>query len=369
MPEGPDGPCQAKQYHRSKLLASLFGSILFAGYAGLWVWWGGDLLVTSFSNRWVGLLIFAGGFGLAFEVITLPLAYYGEYLLEHRYELSTQTITRWLSQLVKGLLAGGGIAALVLAGVYALLWYGGQWWWLWIWLGWVGFTVVLAQLFPVLLLPLFYKFKPLEDDRITTALIEMAHDARLKIEGIFSLELSADTKKANAMLTGLGSTRRVYLSDTLLESFSPEEIEVVFAHELGHHKRGHIWKMLLLSAGLSTLHIAVVVYFLNPLRGPQPEYWSEAVGLLPLILLCIVLVDILLTPVQHAISRRFERQCDGDALRDTGNPQAYRSAYRRLAEMNLADPDPHPLVEWYFHDHPAMSKRIALADSMPLSDG
>lgn len=369
MPEEPDGPCQAKQYHRSKLLASLFGSILFASYAGLWVWWGGDFLVTSFSNRWVGLLIFAGGFGLAFEVITLPLTYYCEYVLEHRYELSTQTISRWLSQLAKGWLAGGLIGALLLAGVYALLWYGGEWWWLWIWLGWVGFTVVLAQLFPVLLLPLFHKFKPLEDDRITTALIEMARGARLKIDGIFSLELSIDTKKANAMLTGLGSTRRVYLSDTLLESFSPEEIEVVFAHELGHHTRGHIWKMLLLSAGLSTLHIAVAAYFLNPLRGLQPEYWPDAVALLPLILLCIVALDILLTPVQHAISRRFERQCDADALRGTGNPLAYRSAYRRLAQMNLADPDPHPLVEWYFHDHPAMSKRIALADSMLSSEG
>ncbi len=351
-----------KQYHRAKLLASLLGSALFLGYAGLWAGWGGGGLPEFASNRWVGLFVFSGSFALIFELITLPLAYYSDFVIEHRYELSNQTFARWLSQLVKGWLVGGLIAAGVLAGLYGLLWYGGEWWGVWVWVGWIGLTVVGARLFPVLLLPIFYKSQALTDERITASLVEMAGNASLRIDGIFSLELSSDTKAANAMLAGLGSTRRVYLSDTLLQSFPADEIDVIFAHELGHHTRRHVWKLLFLSAALSTLNIAVLVYFLHPLRGLQAGNWPEAVALLPLIALCMGVLDVLLKPVRHAISRRFERQCDADALRRTQNPQAYRSAMSRLVEMNLADPNPHPFIEWYFHDHPAMSKRIAMAD-------
>lgn len=352
-----------KRYQRAKLLVSLCGSALLLVYAALWAAWGGAELAALTENRWVGLLVFAGCFGLVFELLTLPLTYYADFIIEHRYELSNQTFVRWLGQLVKGWLVGGLIGGLALAGLYGLLWYGGQLWWLWVWVGWIALTVVLARLFPVLLLPVFYKSQILEDERITHSLIKMANDARLRIDGIFKLELSTDTKAANAMLTGLGSTRRVYLSDTLLDSFSPEEIDVIFAHELGHHTRKHIWKMLCLSAVLSTLPIAAVCYFLHPAHGAQAEHWPEAIALLPLIVLCVSLLGMILNPIAHAVSRRFERQCDADALRRTQNPQAYRSAFERLAEMNLADPDPHPFVEWYFHDHPAMSKRIAVADS------
>ena len=356
-----------KRYHRSKLLSDLAGSALFVVYAGAWAWWAGHPILDWSSNRWIGMLVFAGCFGLGFELLTLGLTYYSDFVVEHRYGLSNQTRGRWLNQLFKGLLMGGVLGAIVLAGLYGLLWYGGPRWWLWLWFGWIGLTVVLAKLFPVVLLPVFYKSAVLEDERITTSLARMADDAALRLDGIYSLELSTDTKAANAMLTGLGSTRRVYLSDTLLESFPPEEIDVVFAHELGHHTRKHIRKQLCTSALLATLLIGVVVYFLHPLRGPRPEQWPEAVSMLPLVAMGIAIVSLVLKPVTNAVSRQFERQCDGDALRRTRDPNAYRSAMQRLAGMNLADPDPHPLIEWYFYDHPAMSKRIAMADSAPSS--
>jgi STE24 endopeptidase len=165
------------------------------------------------------------------------------------------------------------------------------------------------------------------------------------------------------MLTGLGSTRRVYLSDTLLDAFEHEEIEVVFAHELGHHTRGHIWKLLALSAVVSTLHVAVLAYFLHPYHGSGPEDFSGAIAVLPLIAVCLGFLSMIIKPLHNAISRRFERQCDGDAIRRTGNPQAFRNTMARLAETNLADPDPHPFIEWYFYDHPAIRKRIASADN------
>ncbi len=355
----------AKQYHRTKLVLSLIGTVVFLIYAAAWVWWGGAGLSRYSDNRWITLFVFAGCFGLLHELLTLPMSYYADYVLEHRYELSNQSFTRWLVQLAKEWLVGGVLAGIALAGLYALLWYGGECWWLWVWSGWLGLTVVLAKLFPVLLLPVFYDSEPLNDERITSSLTAMADDAALRISGIFSLELSKDTKAANAMLTGLGSTRRVYLSDTLLDAFEHEEIEVVFAHELGHHTRRHIWKLLGLSAVVSTLYVAVLAYFLHPYHGSGPEDFSGAIALLPLIAVCLGFLSMIIKPLHNAISRRFERQCDGDAIRRTRNPQAFRSTMSRLAEMNLADPDPHPFIEWYFYDHPAVSKRIALADEPP----
>ncbi len=357
----------AKRYHRAKLVLSLIGTVVFLIYAGVWVWWGGAGLSRCSENRWVTLFVFAGCFGLLHELLTLPMSYYADYVLEHRYELSNQSFTRWLVQLAKEWLVGGLLAGIALAGLYALLWYGGELWWLWIWSGWLGLTVVLAKLFPVLLLPVFYDSAPLDDERIASSLTAMADDAVLRISGIFSLELSKDTKAANAMLTGLGSTRRVYLSDTLLDAFEHEEIEVVFAHELGHHTRKHIWKLLGLSAVISTLHVALLAYSLHPYHGSGLEHVSGAIALLPLIAVCLGFLSMIIKPLHNAISRRFERQCDGDALRRTRNPQAFRSTMSRLAEMNLADPDPHPFIEWYFHDHPAISKRIALADEIAVS--
>jgi STE24 endopeptidase len=224
-----------------------------------------------------------------------------------------------------------------------------------------------VQLFPVLLLPIFLRSQPLQDEALSGRLRTMASESSLQLSGVYRLDLSTDTKAANAMLAGLGSTRRVYLADTLLESFTPGEIDVVFAHELGHHTRRHVWKLLVLSALLATVRVGVLMYFFHPLRGPEAPRWPEAVATLPTVIFWLVVLEFVLKPLRHAVSRRFERQCDRDALRRTADADSYRSALTRLAEMNLADPVPHPVVEWYFYDHPAMCKRLALADTLTES--
>lgn len=355
-------PPQAKPYQRVKLTCSVIGTGIFLLYAGLWVCWGGDAILRWTDSRWLGLLCFAGLFGLVLEVLTLPLDYFADFVVEHRFGLSNQTRWRWFSQTLKGWGVGGLLSGLVLGGLYSCLWYTGDYWWLWVWISWIGLTVVLAQLFPVLLLPVFYKSTPLDDEAITADLTHIAEGTSIRVEGIFSLDLSSDTKAANAMLTGLGSTRRVYLSDTLLESFSGGEIKVIFAHELGHHIYKHIWKLLVLSSVFASVHIGVLVYFLHPLRGLAAEHWPAAVAALPLCALVMAAIGLVVKPLHNAISRHFERQCDREALQRTQDPESYRSAFQRLAEMNLADPRPHPFVEWYFHDHPSIAKRLAMAE-------
>src|SRR5205085_10462689 len=142
---------------------------------------------------------------------------------------------QWIRHRLKGYLVIGPLGAAALAGAYALIWYSGQWWWVFVTLGWLTFTLILGRLLPVVILPLFFKSSRLENGPLADRLRRLVEGTGLRVEGIYRMDLSAMTRKANAGLAGLGRTRRVLLGDTLLNEFSPDEIEVVFAHEVGHH--------------------------------------------------------------------------------------------------------------------------------------
>ncbi len=313
------------------------------------------------ESRWLRLIAVAAIYGIALEILTLPLDFWSGFLLEHRFKLSNQTLAGWAWKRVKGYLVGGPIALGLLCGLYALLWFSGDWWWVYAALGLLLFTVVMGRIAPVLILPLFYKVTPLDNADLLGRLRNLAEGTGLTIEGVYRLGLSAETKKANAALAGLGSSRRVLLGDTLLEEFSPEEIEVVFAHELGHHVYRHIIKMMALSVVLTAGGLWLVDVILRH-AAPALGYTGLAdPAALPLLLLVLMVFGLLLAPAQNALSRFFETQCDRYALDRTGKPDAYRSAFTRLARMNKSDPDPNRFVVWMLYDHPPIRERLAVA--------
>jgi len=231
-------------------------------------------------------------------------------------------------------------------------------------------ALVLGQLLPVVILPLFYKVTRLEDVPLLERLRGLAAGTGLNVEGIYRLHLSAETKKANAALAGLGRTRRVLLGDTLLDEFTPEEIEVVFAHEVGHHVHRHLLKMVVCNVVLAAAGLWLVDQVLRSSAAALGYVATESLPAyqnpvaLPLVLLVLSLFGLVLSPLQNAVSRFFERQCDRYALQRTGLVDAYRSAFTKLARMNKADPDPHPVVVWFFDDHPPIRQRLALADAV-----
>jgi STE24 endopeptidase len=238
----------------------------------------------------------------------------------------------------------------------------------------LALTLLLGQLLPVVILPLFYKVTRLDDPSLLERLQSIAAGTGLKVEGIYRLHLSAETRKANAALAGLGRTRRVLLGDTLLDQFTPEEIEVVFAHEVGHHVHHHlpkmiVWSVLVATAGfwLADLILRHTAERLHYPAGPMPAYADPAA--LPLFMFVLMVFGLLLSPAQNALSRYFERQCDRYALIRTGLRDAYRSAFQKLARLNKADPDPHPLVVWFFEDHPPIRERLRLADTVQSPSG
>ena len=185
----------------------------------------------------------------------------------------------------------------------------------------------------------------------------------LSIEGVYRLDLSVETKKANAMLTGLGRTRRVLMGDTVLNNFTPDEIEVIFAHEIGHHVHRHIRKMLFRGVLTSVVGLWLCDLLLRSVSG-VPDTSQTPTWTLPLLMFALTLFSTLLEPLQNAISRRYERQCDTYAIEKTDNREAYRSAFSKLALLNKDDPDPHPLEVFLFHSHPPIAERLALADEI-----
>jgi STE24 endopeptidase len=360
-------PPEVKRYQRHKLLARVIGLLLSLGglvLLALVALPGLDPILhkTVGESPWLRLIAVAFLCGVTLEALILPVSFWSGFVLEHRYHLSNQTLRAWLWRQVKGYLVSGLIGLPLLLGLYALLWLTGPWWWLWATAGWLAVTLLLGQLLPVLILPLFYTVKRLDDPALEGRLRHLAEGTGLSVEGVYRLHLSEETRKANAALAGLGRTRRVLLGDTLLEGFTPEEIEVIFAHEVGHHVYRHLLKMIAWSVVSAVAGFWLADVVLRAAAGGLGYASFDDPAALPLLLLVLSLFGLVLSPAQNALSRFFERQCDRYALRRTGRPQDYRSAFIKLARLNKSDPDPNPVVAWLFYDHPPIRERLALAE-------
>ncbi len=292
--------------------------------------------------------------------ISLPLSFYSNYVVEHQFALSNQSLRRWLRNWSLSNVLTILLGAALNAGLFWIIWHTGTYWWLIAAAAFFVVSIVLGQLAPVLIVPLFYKVEPIDNAELVTRMKSLAAGTGLTIEGVYRLGLSADTQKANAMLTGLGHTRRVLMGDTLLSKFSPEEIEVIFAHEIGHHVHRHIQKMIAMGVVISLagfwLLDRVIVWWAD-----IPSAAGAPTSALPLVMFTLTAFMLILSPLQNAISRHYERQCDRYALKRTLNPVAYRSAFLKLARLNKADMEPNPVEVFLLHSHPPISERLAMA--------
>src|SRR6266705_2698859 len=301
---------------------------------------------------------------LGYEIITAPIAYYSGFVLPHRYGLSTMTLKSWLGDLFKGLVLGLVLEVLVIELVYALLASQPQTWWLWVALVLLFFSVVMANLAPVLILPIFYKFKPLPEGDLTKRLLALAERAHTRVRGVFTMQMSSKTTAANAALMGLGNTRRIVLGDTMLDRYTPDEIEVVLAHELGHHVHHDIWKLIISQSILTLGGLYLVNVVLHWAVDTQHIYTSLAdPATIPLLLALMGAFGLIVMPIGNALSRAIEYQADEYALQSTRMVEPFKSAMTRLANQNLSDVEPSPIIEFLFHDHPSINKRLKHADN------
>lgn len=359
---------RARRYARIRRRLMLIDLGIGAAYALAWLLLGwSQALADALLNWTMNVYLLVAGYALVFGgiyyILNLPLAYYSGYILPHRFELSTQTLSGWISDQAKGLLVGSVLGLLLLELIYMLLRAAPQAWWLYAALLMLLVNVLLTNLAPVLLFPIFYKFKPLDEEHadLVERLVRLAERAGTHVRGVYQFDMSSRTKAANAALTGLGNTRRILLGDTMLKEFTPDEIETVLAHELGHHVHrdiplGILVESLVTLIGFYLASLALdwgVAYF--GFSGPGD------IAALPLFALVMGAYGLITMPLGNAFSRWRERRADEYALQATGNGAAYASALTRLANQNLAEVDPEPWVELLLYSHPALSKRIAMA--------
>jgi STE24 endopeptidase len=295
------------------------------------------------------------------DAATLPLSFYKGFVLEVRYGLATETMGHWLKDHAKGMGIGLVFGEIGAVFVYATLRHWPQVWWMVSGLAYSLVIILLVNVAPVVLLPLFYTFKPLDKPTLRDRLTTLAGKANTSIKGVYEWTLSDRTKKANAALTGLGNTRRILLSDTLLADYSDDEIEVILAHELAHHIHRDIWSAVALDSLLTFAGFYAVHQLLQravPLFGLQNV--GDPAGI-PVLLMVAGGLGILVRPVMNAVSRAHERRADRYALRLTRNPAAFLSAMRRLGQQNLAEENPSKLVQAFFYTHPPIKDRLRVA--------
>ncbi len=364
---------KATRYHRfkrhSRILATVWSVLLLVGLllTGGSVWIRefataiADATVPAVARPAVIVATYVGVLFVLNEIGRLPLNLYGGFVIERRYGLSTLRLGEWLVNELKSFAVGLVVGVAAASVVYFFLRRAPEYWWLPTGVAFAAGIVGLANLGPVLLLPLFYSVKPLTRESLRVRLIALADRAGARVLGAYEWGLGRETTRANAALTGLGASRRILLSDTMLAEYSDEEIEVVLAHELAHHVHGDIWKGLVFEAGLTLLGFLAAARAL-PIGVERFGLLGEAdVAGVPVLLLVAGAVSLALVPAAHAMSRDHERRADRFALNLTQNPAAFIAAMRRMGAQNLAEEDPSRLVQWLFYNHPTVRDRIAVA--------
>jgi STE24 endopeptidase len=319
------------------------------------------------ANPWVSAALYAAAVIVAAKLLFLPLNFLAGFHLEHRFGLSNESFGRWALDELKSLALSLVLGVVALEAIYFLLRRAGDWWWVAAGICFLLFGVVLSTIFPVVILPLFYKLQPLENESLKQKLVALAQHVGAKVLGVYRISMSEKTKKANAALAGLGATKRIILGDTLLDQFAEDEIEVVMAHEMAHYKHGDITKLLAWST--ATTMIGFWICDVGFRIGLHRLGFSDRadLGAFPLLALCLFAFGLVVMPANNAFSRWRERLADLEALALTKNPDGFIRAMRKLADQNLANLAPHPAIEFLLHDHPSLARRIRWAEQWPRS--
>jgi STE24 endopeptidase len=364
----PDTP-EARDYNRQRRWLEIGDLVVSFGFLIALLATGWTQTLSGLATRMgrdhyaLDLFFYVMFLSVISKVLGFGLDFYG-FRLEHRFNLSNQRLFSWLKDEFKGWLLGLVMATLLAEIVYALIRTSPQYWWIICWLIFMGLFVFFAQIAPVVLFPLFYKFSPLQNDELKARLMRLGERAGTRVRGVYEWKLSEKSKKANAALTGLGNTRRIILADTLLQNYSNDEIEAVLAHELGHHVHGHMLKMIAVQAVVTLAGFWAANEVLRYAIDEQQMFQHLAdFANLPLLALVASGLSLLLMPALNAYSRFTERQADLYCWKCVTDVTPYITAMEKLARQNLSESHPSRLVELLFHSHPPISKRIAAAEA------
>ncbi len=362
----PEKQRLAQRYEKEKRRLGLAGMllsflVLLGFYAsGLSTWT--SALFPEGSFLWA-FLVYGALFLAVITAFGLPLDFYSGYLHEHKWNFSNHTVKSWFWERCKSFLVGLAFLYLVLG---LLLWVMDRFpdhWWLIAAAALTLVSVILATLFPVVILPIFNTYTPIEDSELTAALDRILEQGGLKASGFFKEDMSRQTKKENAFLAGLGKTRRVVLADNLMANMDVREIESIIAHEVGHYRHRHIWKNILAGTLQQVLAFFLIHQALRRIFPDFPASARENLALLPLLAILFGFISgFLFGPLGLALSRRFERQADDYALAAIPDSRTFQTALAGLADRNLANAYPAWWAKLLYYSHPPIGERLDMAE-------
>lgn len=310
------------------------------------------------SSEYLVFVLFILILGFASSIIFLPVNIYSGFILEHKYNLSNQTFFKYIIENTKSMLVGLIIGIPILLLFFFIINYFGDDWWIVFASSMFLISVVLSQIFPILILPIFYKLISVDNEELIKRISKLANDAGIKVQKVFTFDMSKNTKKANAAFIGLGKTKRIILGDTLINNFTNDEIETVIAHELGHYKHKHIIKNILFGTAASFITFFIIsVLYKDSLSWFGFESITQ-VAALPLLSLWAMIIGLIQSPIGNILSRKYEYEADRYALESTQKPDSFKRTLEKLTEQNLGDKNPHPFVEWFFYSHPSIKNRL-----------
>lgn len=353
----------SKKYNNTKLAIGIGKTIISFILLYLFIALGYSLLLQNYiqnfiENSYLVFLLFVFMIGIFSSILFMPINIYTGFYLEHKYKLSNQTFYKYFIENVKSLLVGLAIGIPILLLFFFVINQFGDLWWLVFASAMFLISVVLSQLFPIIILPIFYKILPLNDEDLKTRISNLAKGAGIKVENVFTFDMSKNTKKANAAFTGLGKTKRIILGDTLLNNYSKDEIETVIAHELGHYKHMHIVKNILFGTVSSFLTFFIIsILYKNSLSWFDFKSITQ-IAALPLLSLWAMIIGLIQSPIGNILSRKYEYEADRYAIESTLKPESFINTLNKLTDQNLGDREPHPFVEWFFYSHPSIKNRI-----------
>jgi len=308
----------------------------------------------------LGGLVFFASLSVLTNLLRIPFSLYGTFVIEARYGFNTKTLRVWISDLLKSLALSVLLGALLLWVFLTLVVRGGNGWWVWAWIIMGAFELLMMWLYPVIIAPLFNKFEPITNEELENDIRTLMEKAGLRAKGVFRMDASKRSKHTNAYFTGLGKSKRIVLFDTLLEAHTGEEILAVLAHELGHWKKKHVHKQLILAEFLSLAGFYVAANLLYWPLMYRTFGFPELIPYVGLFLMGALFSPLgyFAQPLASAVSRKYERQADDYTLTLIQRAEPMVKALKRLAADNLANLTPHPLYAWFYYSHPPLVERI-----------
>jgi STE24 endopeptidase len=338
------------------LVATLLAVYQFSGASELLA---NGLAARFGADHWyVANAVYIAVTVFGFAACMFPLSFYSDYVLELHYGLSNESFEEWVADFAKSLLIDLLLATLLFSVIYALLRWMPDWWWLFAAVFYVLFVVVLSTLMPVVIMPLFHKFEPLEEGTLVDAVREMMDEAGIEVVGVFKWGLEIGLGTAEATFAGVGRSRRIVLGDALLSGYSQEEILAILAHEVGHYKNRDTLRLMFSSSIIALIGFYVAHLCLQGLSGLLGFAQVYDIGTAPLFIFSIFVFSLISMPFSNMHSRRREFAADAYAIERMGSPAALVSAFEKQADQNLTNKAPSPWVEFLLHSHPSIARRI-----------